>query len=387
MFMFKLLLFILSLGLIYCCQDGQQIQKKYFSKQYTIEQGQTLSQNLNETSLSQADKTQIINNLGKIFNFRQCRPGDYYEIEYDTSSTWINFSYHPAGLEYYCLEKSSSGRINNSKKTVSARKITSKAAGTISTSLWDAMSSKKIRPELIVNFAEIFAWQIDFLTESRKGDTYKLIWDEYAADNGMVFNGQIRAAQYTTRGQTHTAFLFTNGAGQSDYFTPQGKSLRSAFLRAPLQFRRISSYFSRKRFHPILKYFRPHLGIDYSAPLGTPVSAIGDGTIILAKYNGGFGNLVQIRHPNSYVSYYGHLLRFAKGVRTRTHARQGQIIGYVGSTGLSTGPHLDFRITREGRFVNFLNIRMPAAASINAKELELFRAIKKTLFTKLAEIH
>jgi murein DD-endopeptidase MepM/ murein hydrolase activator NlpD len=351
----------------------------------TLAAGDTLGKSLQDVDLSPASRNEIIRHLSGTFNLRRCKAGDEYVVRLSTGGCWREFVYYPSGMEYYLLRNSSAG-IAIEKKTRVTIKSTASARGTLKTSLWESMTAQHLPPEIIMRFADIFAWQIDFLTECKTGDTFRVIYEQYTADNGLVTNTQILAAQYGSGEQHYTAFLFTHPDGKRDFYTPDGKSLRSAFLRAPLQFSRISSHFTKRRYHPVLKYFRPHLGIDYAAPRGTPVSAIGEGTVTYAGWKGGFGNYVGIRHPNGYASYYGHLSRFAKGVRTGTHVRQGQVIAYVGSTGISTGPHLDFRVTKNGSFINFLRLRFPAAATLAGAEKTLFAEQKKQLLTQLAAI-
>ena len=181
----------------------------------------------------------------------------------------------------------------------------------------------------------------------------------------------------------HEAVLFEDPSGNIDYYTKEGKSLRKAFLRAPLNYKYISSYFSNNRFHPILRIWRPHLAIDYAAPSGTPVSTIGDGTVIYKGWNVGYGNYIKIRHPNNYETGYGHLSRFASGLKNGQKVKQGEIIGYVGATGLATGPHLDFSISENGKRVDFLKLKLPAASSINPQYITQFNEVKNKLLSAL----
>lgn len=346
-----------------------------------LKNSDTLSKSLEQTGLSNNDIYEIITNLKKVFSPKLCRAGDNYEIILDSSNQWTNFYYYIPGITFYTVEKSPDG-ITASKKTKTSEKIIATASGSINTSLWESMSALKIHPEVILNFADIFAWQFDFLTETRKGDTFKIIWEKNVTKDGTEINGPILAAQFTDM----TAVRFTNSKGKTDYYSPEGKSLRSAFLKAPLQFRRISSYFTLRRYHPILKYFRPHLGIDYAAPKGTPVSAICEGTVTFAGRKGGLGKYIALKHPNGYASFYGHLSRFGQGIRRGVHVKQGQLIGYVGSTGLSTGPHLDFRVKLNNKFINFLKIKVPPSISISGHENEAFQKAKNETFDKLAQI-
>ncbi|MBN1622496.1 MAG: M23 family metallopeptidase [Endomicrobiales bacterium] len=249
------------------------------------------------------------------------------------------------------------------------------------------MISNEIDPEVIISFAEIFAWQIDFLTEPRVGDVYKLVWEKTVTEHdGKTIEEKIIGAQYIASGHTNTAILFEHDNNKTGYYNINGDSLFKAFLKAPLQYRRISSFFSNRRFHPILKIYRPHHGIDYAAPIGTPVSAIGNGKVIFAGKKGGYGRLIRIKHSNGFESYYGHLHGYARGIKTGSYINQGQVIGYVGSSGLSTGPHLDFRMKKHGKFVNFLKLKIPPSKKIPEKEKPEFKKAVKNILTLLAKI-
>ena len=246
-------------------------------------------------------------------------------------------------------------------------------------SLWEAMSGQSVPPSVIMEFADIFAWKIDFLTEPRKGDAFALLWEERRTALGAPCPAKILGAVY--RGaETGEEYAFYYG---NSYYDEKGASLRRAFLRAPLSYRRISSYFSRSRFHPILRIYRPHYGIDYAAPSGTPVSAVADGTAAFAGWKGGYGKFIELRHGGTYVTGYGHLRSFAKGLKAGKKVSQGDVIGYVGMTGLATGPHLDFSIKKNGRFVNFLRLELPPAASLKGAKLEIFAEKIRRLKNKL----
>lgn len=249
--------------------------------------------------------------------------------------------------------------------------------GEINTSLWDTMINHGISPKVILDFADIFAWQIDFLTECRDDDFCRLILKK---SNGSY---EILAAQYNGRETgTHTAIKF-----KDEYYDIKGDSLKKFFLKAPLNFRRISSYFSYRRFHPILKYYRPHLAVDYAAPSGTPAVSVGDGTVIYKGWKGQTGKVVIVKHNSIYTTTYGHLSRFDKKIKKGKFVKQNQIIGYVGATGLATGPHLDFRISKYGKPVNFLKLKFPPNIKIDKKDIPEFKNIKKDLLIKLADLN
>ncbi|HDD35543.1 MAG TPA: M23 family metallopeptidase, partial [Candidatus Desulfofervidus auxilii] len=185
--------------------------------------------------------------------------------------------------------------------------------------------------------------------------------------------GRILAAWFINQGHLFEAYYFKTPDGRAEYYDAEGKPLRKAFLKAPLRYKRISSYFSYHRLHPILGIIRPHLGIDYAAPIGTPVETVADGRIVYMGWKGGFGKFIKIRHTHRYVSTYGHLSRFAKGLKIGSYVKQGQVIGYVGSTGLSTGPHLDFRFLVDNRYINYLKFKSPPVKSLPSKYLAQFK--------------
>ena len=198
----------------------------------------------------------------------------------------------------------------------------------------------------------IFAWQIDFSRDLRPNDTFRILYQRLVRPDGTAREGRVLGVQFSVNGRDYEAYRFTTADGTEDYYDREGESLRRAFLRAPLQFRRITSAYTKSRFHPILKKNRPHNGIDYAARTGTPVFAVGDGVIKQAGKNGGYGNVVEIRHNRGYGSRYAHLRGFAKGMRSGTRVKQGEVIGYVGSTGLATGPHLHYEFHSGGRPVD-----------------------------------
>ncbi|MDR1942081.1 MAG: peptidoglycan DD-metalloendopeptidase family protein [Endomicrobium sp.] len=338
-----------------------------------IESGDMLALTFDKTRLSKEDSLQILKELGKNLNVNRCRPGDFYEILYLPDGSWKAFWYYPSGQEFISIKKSPDSALTSSKAKLAVIISQKQASGTIESSLWDAMSEQSAPPDIIMSFADAFAWQIDFLTDTRQGDEFKIIYEtQETAKKGEKILSRIIAAQYKTSSKTYNAFYYkTSGAG-AGYFDEEGRSVKSAFLKAPLQFTRISSHFTKARKHPILKYVRPHLGIDYAAPSGTPVSAIGDGIVTISQYSGQNGNLVKIKHSNGYESSYGHLSKYGRGIKKGVRITQGQIIGYVGMTGLATGPHLDFRIKKDGKFFNYLTMKQPPTTKLSGKDKQDF---------------
>ncbi len=260
---------------------------------------------------------------------------------------------------------------------VSPSKITIQTItnGEVYNSFYQSAIDRGIPPEVIMEIADIFAWDIDFLVDIRPEDTFQVILNKYYRKGKCIGHGKVLAVRFVNQKRIHESFYFNDSKDRSGYYDKRGKSLRKAFLKSPLRYRRISSYFSLRRFHPILKIYRPHYGVDYAAPSGTPVESIGDGRVIFIGWKGGYGRYISIRHNHIYETGYGHLSRFAKGLKKGSRVRQGDVIGYVGSSGLSTGPHLDFSVTQRGRFVNPLRIKSPPAFILSKEGRERFNEL------------
>jgi murein DD-endopeptidase MepM/ murein hydrolase activator NlpD len=239
--------------------------------------------------------------------------------------------------------------------------------GVITRSLFEAVEAAGAHDQTAVALADIFGWDIDFVLDVRPGDSFAVTYEEIWRDGTYLHDGPIEAAEFVNQGREFRAVRYTDPEGGSHYYTPDGKSLHKAFLRAPVEFTRISSGFNAARFHPILHRIRAHKGIDYAAPIGTPVHAAGDGRIRFAGWMGGYGNLVEIEHSSSVVTVYGHLSRFAQGTRVGAHVTQGTVIAYVGMTGLATGPHLHYEYRVNGVFKNPATVELPAAAPIDER--------------------
>ena len=230
---------------------------------------------------------------------------------------------------------------------------------------------------------DIFAWDVDFALDIRVGDRFALIFEEQFKGREKVGEGPIAAAEFMNRGRRIRAVRYIDSTGRSDYFSPDGRSMRKAFLRTPVNFTRISSRFNLKRRHPILHKLRAHRGVDYAAPRGTAVKASGDGKVIFAGRKGGYGRTVIVRHGSVYTTLYAHLSRFSKGIRSGKRVRQGQTIGYVGSTGLATGPHLHYEFRVRGAHRDPLKVKFPKAAPLEKRYMADFREKADPLLAKL----
>jgi murein DD-endopeptidase MepM/ murein hydrolase activator NlpD len=259
--------------------------------------------------------------------------------------------------------------------------------GTINTSLWNSIQQGATNPLLAIKISDILAWQIDFF-DVKENDSYRVIFDvAYIDDTTELYISSVEGLVFTHRGKEFTAIPFRQD-NVTEYFDKDGNSLRKSFLKAPLDFFRITSKFTNARFHPVLKYYRPHHGVDYAAPTGTPVKAIGAGTVIAKGYeaNGG-GNYLKIKHNNVYSTVYMHLSRFGKGIRQGSPVNQGEVIGYVGSTGLSTGPHLDFRVYKNGKPINPLTMESPPGKPVKPELKDSFDIICRNVFAEMDSLH
>ena len=259
------------------------------------------------------------------------------------------------------------------------------ARGAIKDSLYQSAVDENIDFELALALADIFAWDIDFFVDLRPGDHYAFLYGQRFREGTLVGNGRIVAAHFQNGSTRHRAYYYQAPGERADYYDDQGNSLRKVFLKSPLRYSRISSGFSKRRLHPILKIYRPHPGVDYAAPTGTPVAAVGDGRVISKRWENGYGRFIAIRHNSRYVTSYGHLYRYASEIKVGSNVKQGQVIGYVGASGLASGPHLDFRMKKDGRFVNPLKNRLPAARPVPPNYLSDFKKRVASLEEELAQ--
>jgi murein DD-endopeptidase MepM/ murein hydrolase activator NlpD len=340
-----------------------------------------LSQILLEHGVSMQEIDQVVRNSDSVFDVRKIRSGSHYTLFCDTDSIakvrYLVYEHDPTTC--YVFSFNDSLNITQFRKEI--KKIIRYSSGTIETSLWESIIKESLHPSLVGELSDIFAWTVDFFG-LQKGDSYKVIYEELFIDDKSLGIGKIYGAQFTWTGKTTTAVPLIQD-GKETFFDCEGNSLRKAFLKAPLKFSRISSRYSSSRFHPILRIRRPHFGVDYAAPVGTPVQAIGDGKIISAGTENGSGKMVKIVHNSVYTTAYLHLSRFSPGIYAGAFVKQGDIIGYVGSSGLSTGPHLDFRFYQNGSPVDPLSIEAPPVEPVSEENMERFGKNKKVVLSLL----
>jgi murein DD-endopeptidase MepM/ murein hydrolase activator NlpD len=319
-----------------------------------------------------------------IFDFRKIKAGNIFAFlkSKDPKNETQYFVYEHSPIEYYIVELTDSVTIEKREKAIETHHKTT--SGVINSSLWNSVAEQEINPMLATRLSEIFAWSIDFFGLQR-GDAFKIMYDEQYVDSISVGIGEIHGAWFKHAGKEFTAIPFYQD-NEVEFFDAEGKSLRKAFLKAPLRFSRISSRFTGARFHPLLKRITTHYGVDYAAPSGTPVHAIGDGMIISAGWSGGGGNMIKIRHNSVYSTAYMHLRGFGPGIRSGSYVRQGEVIGYVGSTGLSTGPHLDFRVWRNNAPINPLTMESPSVEPVKTEKMGAFMEIRNTVLSQLTNL-
>ncbi|MCK5170737.1 MAG: peptidoglycan DD-metalloendopeptidase family protein [Bacteroidales bacterium] len=339
--------------------------------QNKIKRNYDLSKLLSDAGLENAKVNKATFRSAEVFDIRRIKAGNHYRLYYtkDSSNTLKYFIYKHSPTEYLKISLGNEPvAIKGEKEIVIQRKSCS---GIISSSLWATMIESNIDPMMANRLSEIYAWTVDFFG-LEEGDQFKVLYDEQFVDSIPIGIGEIYAASFTHRGENLLAYGFEQN-GVKNFFDENGKSLRREFLKAPLKFSRISSGFSRSRMHPILKIRRPHTGIDYAAPTGTPIYSIGDGTVVGKGYTKSAGYYIKVKHNSVYTSGYNHLSKYPKGIKTGQRVSQGQIIGYVGSTGYSTGPHLDFRMWKNGQTVNPLKIKAPPVKPISEEELSVYK--------------
>ncbi len=324
---------------------------------------------------------QIVRALRPHIDFRRLKPEDGMEIHRDATGDLVKFVYRQSPIDV--VEATRAGDTwRGTRLAVPVDRQVVAVSGTIQDNLFESVERAGEKPQLVLDFAEIFAWDFDFAADSQPGDRFRMLVEKVFTGDQFVKYGRILAAEYESEGRVHTGVYFKDREG-SGYYTPAGESLRRAFLRSPLEFTRISSTFSRGRRHPILGGIRPHLAVDYAAPQGTAIFAVSDGVVESAGWSGGGGNSVVIRHRANFKTMYNHLSQFAKGIRPGAPVRQRQVIGYVGSTGLSTGPHLDYRVMRDGRFVNPLKQTFLPGMPISSANRGAFTEARDSLLAPL----
>ncbi len=357
----------------------------------TIRPGDTLLAALARHGVAGSTAFAIARELQPHFDLRRSRPGHRYRIERDEQGSLVGFRYAVSDLEHYQVTRKEEGDEAWETRAAKRGMIRQQArlAGVVATTVYDAIGDLGERPELAADFANIFAWDVDFAKGVHSGDEFHLLYERnyVARESGgglrYVGPGRILAARYLSGGRSHEAIYYETEPGVGNYYRTDGTPVQQGFLAAPVKYTRISSSFTHARFHPILRKTRPHPGIDYAAPVGTPVWAVAEGRVTHAGWQGGYGRLVKIKHADGYESFYAHLSGFANGLRVGQKVGQKQVVGYVGSSGLSTGPHVCFRISKNDKFVNPASTRIPSGERIAGRQRQDFETIRDARLAQL----
>ena len=347
-----------------------------------VERNQTLSGILSPFNVSYQMIDQIAKKSKDIFDVKRIAFNKKFTVLTAKDTLLAQyFIYEPNPLEFVVF-KLDEGEIYKESRPIEIRKR--EIGGTITRSLYVNMVELGLTPDLIDQFADLYGWVVDF-QRLQEGDKFKVIFNEKLIDDQVVGIEDIQAAYFEHMGEPYHAIPYAQN-GELSYFDQYGESLKKAFLRDPLKFTRISSRYNLSRFHPVQKRYKPHLGTDYAAPTGTEIRSVGEGTVLEAGYSGGNGNYVKIKHNATYTTQYLHMSKIGSGIKSGTRVKQGQVIGYVGSTGLATGPHLCFRFWKHGKQVDWLKEKIPPAEPISNENKLAFEEAKRSVVQTLAAI-
>ncbi len=348
-----------------------------------FERGQTVSEVLSRFDLPPEQLQQVIDELSKYADLRRIRPRDRYTAVYDPAAGLRSFELTVDGRGKAAV-RHDTGRWEGSWRDFSRRAIVGRLSGRLEESLEQAIRDAGGEGALAYLMADVLQWDLDFNRDLRTGDTFEVLYEKVFLDGAYHSLGGIVAMSYENLGRRLEAYRHGSG-DSSGYYDAEGRPLRKMFLRSPMRYSRVTSRFSNRRFHPILKRYRPHYGVDYGAPTGTPVRVTSNGVVLSAAWEGGGGRMVKVRHPNGYLTAYLHLSKFASGVRSGRRVSQGEVIGYVGSTGLATAPHLDYRVQHDGRWIDPLSLKSVPADPVAAEDLPAFLAQRDRLRRSLWE--
>jgi murein DD-endopeptidase MepM/ murein hydrolase activator NlpD len=345
---------------------------------------ETLSDILSRYNVSLSGIDLLARRSRGIFDLRRIRAGNNFSVlcQNDSLQTVKFFIYEETPTSFVVFDLGDSVHVYTGAKEIERR--IKETSGIIESSLWNATVAQGNDPQLALELSDIYAWTIDFFGIQR-GDNFRAIYEQLYVEGQSIGIGKILASHFQNRGNDYYAFYFVQDS-VGDFFDEQANSLRKTFLKAPLRYSRISSRYSNRRLHPVHRVYRPHHGVDYAAPTGTPVMAVGDGIITIARYRGANGNMVEIKHNSVNKTQYLHLSKYGKGIREGVRVKQGQVIGYVGSTGTSTGPHLDFRFYEHGKPVDPLSVKSPPAEPVKDRYTEQFHVLSDSIMITLKSI-
>ncbi len=362
---------------VYRCGPQLPCADSIYATGDLLNKGEVLARLLSRYCIPQEKINTIYSALAAIkFPFNRMAPGDSVSLYYQGLNLH-GIDYHSNLITTYEVRFDSLGAALARKIDKPVDTVSCAIVGTIENSLWHSLLKMGGTPGLVVEFAEILRYDIDFFTECHNGDTFEILVDKLLVDGKTYGYGRVYAVHYRSKTENVYGFYFKDPTGKWDYYNEKGQSLRKSILRSPLSYAKISSRFGMRR-HPIFRIVRPHHGVDYVAPRGTPVSAIADGVVTMARWHGGYGKMVEIKHAGGMTSRYGHLSGYGPGIKVGRLVRQGATVGYVGATGLATGPHLHFEIRQQGKPVDPLKIIPPRAEPVAQKYMPLFQETKNS---------
>jgi murein DD-endopeptidase MepM/ murein hydrolase activator NlpD len=345
-----------------------------------IQEGQFFGEILSDAGVSYPNIEKIVQNADTIFDVKQFRVGkEYMLLSKDTSQGYEHFIYQPSVYNYTIFDLKGDLTVTKVERPITT--VVEASKGAIESSLWNAMTDAGLSYNITAKMEDALQWSVDF-HHVQQGDEFKLIYDQDYIEGERVDAGKVHAAWYQTSGNEYYAFYFEHPE-HGGYYDAKGRPMNKGFLKSPVKYSRISSGFNLRRFHPILKRTKPHFGTDYAAPYGTPILAVGDGVVTKASRTRGNGNFVKIRHDKTYETQYLHMQKFAKGISPGVHVKQGQVIGYIGSTGLATGPHVCFRFWKNGKQVNHRKLSFPPPAPLPDEFMPQFTEQRDILVEKL----
>jgi murein DD-endopeptidase MepM/ murein hydrolase activator NlpD len=362
----------------------EEIEEEENWHTFTVQVGDTLSKLFSQAGYNDKIMYSVLGRANKNKELTRIFPGEKISFLNDEQDLLSKIKLQRSPLETVYLIRQSDDSFETEVEIREPEVSLAYAEGTIDSSLFLAAQSAGMSQAQIMELANIFGWDVDFALDIRKGDSFNLVYEKLYLDGEYYKDGRILAANFSNQGRHLEAVLFTDEEGVSNYFTPSGESMRKAFIRTPVDFARISSHFNLKRKHPILHKIRAHRGTDYAASTGTPIKAAGDGKVIHAGRKGGYGNTVIIQHGQKITTLYAHMSKFARGVRNGKRVKQGQIIGYVGSTGLASGPHLHYEFRVNGVHKNPVRVKLPHAKPIPERQMASFKEQSSVYLAQLA---
>lgn len=353
-----------------------------FWYQENIRRGDTIAAILSRLEINEEDKANFLRAAKDSKAMRQLKPGETIHAETTADGELLTLRYFYGNGEQFLMEKVDDA-YEMSEQSAEANARIRVSSGVIESSLFAATDVAGLPSSIAIQIANIFASDIDFYRDLHKGDRFKVVYETFHDNGENTKHGRVLAVEFINKGKSYRAVYFQVPGEGGDYYTPSGESLRKPFLRAPLEFSRISSGFTNARFHPILKQWRAHRGVDYAAPTGTPVMATADGTVEYSGWQNGYGNMIVLKHKGEYSTAYGHLSAFKKGIKKARYVKQGEVIGYVGATGMATGPHLHYELRVNGVQRDPSKMIMPAALPISKKNRVAFQKEAKELIARL----